>query len=45
MVELTDKLIREFMELSVSVMKSSIQEKRPDEKPSPFVGQLWSGKI
>lgn len=40
MVELTDKQIREFMELSVSVMKSSIQEKRPDEKPSPFVGAV-----
>ena len=40
MVELTDKQIREFMELSVSVMKSSIQEKRPDEKPRPFVGAV-----
>ena len=38
MVELTDKRKREFMELSINVMKSSIQEKRPDEKPSPFVG-------
>lgn len=37
---LTDKQIREFMELSVDVMKSSIQEKRPDEKPSPFVGAV-----
>lgn len=40
MVALTDRQIREFMELSVNVMKSSIQEKRPDEKPSPFVGAV-----
>ena len=40
MVELTKEQIREFMELSVQVMKSSIQEKRPDEKPSPFVGAV-----
>lgn len=40
MVELTKEQIREFMELSVQVMKSSVQEKRPDEKPSPFVGAV-----
>lgn len=40
MVELTTEQIREFMELSVRVMKSSVQEKRPDEKPSPFVGAV-----
>ena len=40
MVVLTQKQIREFMELSINVMKSSIQEKRPDEKPSPFVGAV-----
>ena len=28
------------MELSINVMKSSIQEKRQDEKPSPFVGAV-----
>ena len=32
------------MELSVEVMKSSIQEKRPDEKPSPFVGAVMVRK-
>ena len=40
MIELTQKQIREFMELSINVMKSSIQEKRPDKKPSPFVGAV-----
>ena len=40
MVELTEEQIREFMELSVEVMKNSIQEKRHDEKPSPFVGAV-----
>lgn len=40
MVELTEEQIRKFMELSVEVMKNSIQEKRPDEKPSPFVGAV-----
>lgn len=44
MVELTEKQVREFMELSVEVMKSSIQEKRPDEKPSPFVGAVMVRK-
>ena len=40
MVELTEEQIRKFMELSVEVMKNSIQEKRHDEKPSPFVGAV-----
>lgn len=40
MVELTKEEIRKFMELSVQVMKSSVQEKRSDEKPSPFVGAV-----
>lgn len=40
MVELTKGQVREFMELSVEVMKSSIQERREDEKPSPFVGAV-----
>ena len=44
MFELSELQIREFMELSVEVMKSSIQEKRPDEKPSPFVGAVMVRK-
>ena len=44
MLELSELQIREFMELSVEVMKSSIQEKRPDEKPSPFVGAVMVRK-
>ena len=44
MVKLTDEQIRGFMELSVRIMKSSIQEKREDEKPSPFVGAVMVRK-
>lgn len=40
MVKLTEEQIRGFMELSVQIMKSSVQEKRQDEKPSPFVGAV-----
>ena len=40
MVKLTEEQIRGFMELSVQIMQSSIQEKREDEKPSPFVGAV-----
>jgi ATP-dependent DNA helicase RecG len=40
MLKLTEEQIRGFMELSVEVMKSSIQERREDEKPSPFVGAV-----
>ena len=44
MVELTEGQIRKFMELSVEVMKSSIQERREDEKPSPYVGAVMVRK-
>ena len=40
MVKLTEEQIRGFMELSVQIMKSSVQERRQDEKPSPFVGAV-----
>lgn len=40
MVKLTEEQIRGFMELSVQIMKSSIQERREDEKPSPYVGAV-----
>lgn len=32
--------IRKYMELSVEVMKSSVQEARSDAKPSPYVGAV-----
>lgn len=44
MVELTEGQLRKFMELSVEVMKSSIQERREDEKPSPYVGAVMVRK-
>ena len=32
--------IRKYMELSVEVMKQSVQEARGDAKPSPYVGAV-----
>ena len=37
---MTKEEIRKYMELSIEVMKSSIQEVREDAKPSPFVGAV-----
>ena len=37
---MTREDIRKYMELSIEVMKSSIQEVRADAKPSPFVGAV-----
>lgn len=35
-----DILVRDFMKKSIEVMKSSVQEKREDQKPSPYVGAV-----
>lgn len=34
------KDVRKYMELSIEIMQSSVQEKRDDSKPSPFVGAV-----
>lgn len=31
---------RKYMEISIEVMKNSVQESRKDAKPSPFVGAV-----
>ena len=40
MIELNEDQKRHFMELSINIMKDSIQERRHDKKPSPLVGAV-----
>lgn len=37
---MTDEEKRKYMEISIEVMKNSVQESRKDAKPSPFVGAV-----